>query len=71
MTEEFYKTKRTITVTSSADDYVLVGQYDVYMNRASTLGIFDAKGTFVPLMVLQCLAIDWEYPNGSEHWKKI
>ena len=71
MTAEFYKTNRTITVTSSADDYVPIGKYYVYMNTASTLGIIDAKDTFIPLLFLQCLAIDWEYPNGTQQWQKI
>lgn len=59
---DLYKTKRTVLIVDSVDDFVLAGQtYSVYMNEVSTWGILDAKDRFIPLAMAQSFGIDWEY----------
>ena len=68
--ENYYKTKRIVIVTKSNDDRIPVGDYDVYMNEASTLGILHNE-VFMPLLLAQCFDIQWEYEHGGQYWKEI
>ena len=64
---EYYKTKRVVFVTKSNDDRITTGEYEVYMNGASTLGILEGE-LFMPLLMAQSFGIVWEYQNGSQQW---
>ena len=68
--ENLYETKRKISILSSKDDSIDTGEeYTVYMNAASTLGIIDNKGAFIPLLMLQCWNVNWEYAGrGGQEW---
>ena len=68
--EELYETIRVISILSSKDDFIDVSEeYKVYMNSASTLGIVDNKGAFIPLPMLICWGVDWEYAGkGGQEW---
>lgn len=60
--EDLYKTKKTILIVDSTDDFVFAGmECPVYMNEASTIGILDTKERFLPLSMLHNIGIDWEY----------
>lgn len=68
--EELYETKRRVYISSSKDDFIDANEeYTVYMNPASTIGIIDNKGAFIPLLMLVCWGVDWEYVGkGGQVW---
>ena len=66
--KNYYKTKRIVFVTKSKDDRFPVGEYEVYMNEASTLGILEGE-VFMPLVMAQCFGIVWEYEHGGQYWQ--
>lgn len=67
MKDELYKTKRVVYVTKSVDNRIPTGEYDVYMNYASTLGIVQGE-LFMPLAMACMFGVDWEYENGTQQW---
>ena len=47
--KDYYKTKRTFEVVATTNKNVIKGkEYDMYMNDASIIGIFDETGRFIP-----------------------